>query len=113
MATRPRSSESSHLRRPPATTLQGREDQLITLAVDLAEQQLAAGTAPTQVITHYLKLGSSREKIEQHRIELESKLAAAKVEMLEAQARQEEKFDAALKAMRAYQGIGDENRHDD
>ena len=48
----------------PATTPEGREKQLIALATDLAEKQLREGTASSQVITHYLKLGSSKDKIE-------------------------------------------------
>ena len=51
-------------KRPPARTPEARENQLISLAVDLAEKQLSAGTASSQVITHYLKLGSSKDKIE-------------------------------------------------
>ena len=44
----------------PALTPEARENQMISLAVDLAEKQLMEGTASSQVITHYLKLGSTK-----------------------------------------------------
>ncbi len=72
-------------RRDPAKTPEGREQQLIDAAVTLAEQQLLDGTASAQVITHYLKLGSTRERLEQERIMQENKLAAAKIEQLGSQ----------------------------
>lgn len=103
-------------RRPPATTPEGRENQLISKAVDLAEKQLAEGTASAQVITHYLKLGSSREKLEQERLENENALLVAKREAMASAARVEELYGAAIDAMRAYAGhapLADENDVDD
>lgn len=88
----------------PATTPEGREQQLISAAVDLAEQQLRDGTASAQVITHYLKLGSTREKLEQERLERENELLAAKAEALASQQRVEELYINALKAMSVYSG---------
>jgi hypothetical protein len=90
--------------RQPAVTPQDRENQLVSLAFDVAEQQMRAGTASAQVITHYLKLGSSRERFEQQKIELEGQLLAAKKELMESQQRSEELFGEALKAMRTYTG---------
>jgi len=55
---------------PPAKTPEARENQLVAMAVDLAEQQLLDGTATSQVITHFLKLGSTKEKIEKRKREL-------------------------------------------
>ncbi len=77
---------------------------MIELADQLAERQLRDGTASAQVITHYLKLGSSRERLEQERLEADIKLSQAKADMLAGQQRQEELFAEAIKAMRAYQG---------
>lgn len=77
---------------------------MIDLADQLAERQLREGTASAQVITHYLKLGSSRERLEQERLVLENKLVEAKTEAIAGQQRQEELFAEAIKAMRAYQG---------
>jgi hypothetical protein len=90
--------------RPPATTPEGRENQLISSAVDLAERQLMDGTASAQVITHFLKLGSSRERLEQERLENENILLRAKKEAMDSQARVEELYGKALNAMRAYAG---------
>lgn len=91
-------------RRPPATTPEARENQMIGLAVELAEQQLAEGTASSQVITHYLKLGSSREKLEQERLGRENELLEAKREAMESAKRVEELYGQALDAMRSYAG---------
>lgn len=101
---RARDSDEKPVRRRPAKTPQGRENQLIALAVDVAEEQLRKGTASAQVITHYLKLGSSREKLEQYKIEQENELLKAKREALESQARVEELYAEALTAMRSYSG---------
>lgn len=91
-------------RRRPAVTEDGREKQLVSLAVDLAEKQLLEGTASSQVITHYLKLGSSREKLEQARIKEENRLLITKGELLESGKRTEELYAEALDAMRRYAG---------
>jgi hypothetical protein len=91
-------------RRPPGTTPEARENQLISAAVDLAEKQILEGTASSQVISHYLKLGSSREKLEQERIRHENELLTAKAEMMASQKRVEELYGKALDAMRAYSG---------
>jgi hypothetical protein len=104
MATRRRQEEPSRRRRPPATTPEGRENQLIGMAVELAERQLAEGTASSQVITHYLKLGTSRERLEQEKLQHENELLKAKKEALASQARVEELYMNALTAMRGYQG---------
>jgi hypothetical protein len=72
-------------RRPPATTPEARENQLIALAVDLAEKQLSEGTASSQVISHYLKLGSTREQLEKQKLEKENELLKAKTEAIKSQ----------------------------
>ena len=97
-------SESPRKQGRPATTPEARENQMIALAVDLTERQLRAGTASSQVITHYLKLGSSREKLEQERLINENSLTQAKIELMASQKRVEELYGAALEAMRSYQG---------
>lgn len=88
----------------PASTPEGRENQLISKAVDLAERQLEEGTASAQVISYYLKLGSSRERLEQERLSKENVLLQAKAEQLESQKRVEELYADALSAMRSYNG---------
>lgn len=93
--------------RRPATTPEGRENQLISLASDLAEKQLANGTASSQVITHFLKMSSTREKLEQERLKRENLLLAAKVEQIASGQRIEELYEEAIKAMRTYSGKED------
>jgi len=91
-------------RRRPATTEDGRENQLISLAIDLAEKQLLEGSASSQVITHYLKLGSTRERLEQERLRNENQMLVTKSELMESGKRVEELYSNALEAMRAYSG---------
>ena len=93
-------------KRVPARTSQARENQLIALAVDLAEKQLREGTASAQVITHYLKLGSTRERIEKEILQEQKALLQAKTENLQSQKRTEELYRNALDAMRIYSGGG-------
>lgn len=100
---------SGRRQRRPATSEQARENQLVSLAMDLAEKQLVEGTASSQVITHYLKLGSSREHLEQERLRNETALMSAKVEMMASAQRIEELYGEALKAMRAYSGQDEPN----
>lgn len=91
----------------PALTPEARENQLISLAVDLAEQQLRDGTASSQVISHYLKLGSTRASLEKEKLERENELLRAKTENLESAKRIEDLYKDALNAMSRYQGAGD------
>lgn len=88
----------------PASTLEGRENQLVNLAVNLAEKQMRDGTATSQVISHYLKLGSSREGLEQERLRRENELLNAKIETLASAKRIEELYSDALNAMKTYSG---------
>lgn len=90
----------------PATTPEAREQQMIALAVDLAEKQLREGTASSQVITHYLKLGSTKERLEKEKLEEENKLLKAKTESLQSAKRTEELFAEAIAAFKSYSGSG-------
>lgn len=87
-----------------ATNPDSREDQLISLAVDLAEQQLRDGTASAQVITHYLKMGSSRERMEREIMSKQRDLLEAKTRAAASEERVEQLYAEALNAMRSYQG---------
>ena len=100
------SSESSRKMRP-ALSPEARENQLVSLAVDLAEKQLRDGTATSQVITHYLKLGSTKEKIEKEILMKQKELIEAKTQSLQSAKRIEELYKNALDAMRNYSGQGD------
>lgn len=98
---------SSKRNTPPARTPQERENQLIALAENLAEKQLREGTASAQVISHYLKLSSSRERIEKEILEKQKELLVAKTESLQSQRRTEELYSKAIEAMGIYSGKGE------
>jgi hypothetical protein len=105
MAKRSRTNkESTEKKIRPATTPEARENQMIALAVDLAEKQLIEGTASSQVITHYLKLATTKEKIEREILEKQKELIVAKTENLQSAKRIEELYSNALKAMQNYSG---------
>ena len=91
----------------PALTPEARENQLIYLATDLAEKQLRERTAYSQIITQYLKLRSTKEKLEREKLEEENKLLRAKTENLQSQKNVEEAYLKAINAMKRYSGNGD------
>lgn len=91
-------------RRPPATTPEGRENQLINLAFELAEKQIREGNVSAQVLSHYLKLGSSRERLEQERLKAENEMLQTKIKALESAQNAEALYTKALDAMRSYSG---------
>ena len=92
--------------RPPAISPQARENELITLATDLAERQLRQGNASAQVITHYLKLATVREELEREKLFNENQLLRIKAETLESNKKMETVYEEALEAMRRYSGEG-------
>ena len=96
-----------------ATTPEGREKQLINLAVDLAERQLREGTASAQVISHYLKASSTREQVELERLRGDVRLQEAKIEQMATVARVEDLYNDAIAVMRNYQGDFSSHREDD
>lgn len=93
----------------PALTPEARENQLISLAVDLVEQRLLDGTASSQETTHFLKLGSMKNQLEMKKLEEENKLLVAKTEALQSQKHIEELYADAIAAMRSYSGHGGQN----
>lgn len=88
--------------RPPATTPEGREKQLIADAYELAERQIRAGTASAQVITHFLKLGTDREKLERKKLELDGKLLEAKANQIASSGQTEKLYNDAIAAFTTY-----------
>jgi hypothetical protein len=102
MATK--DAEKPTRRRPPATTPQARENQLIGMAYDEAERQIRNKTASSQVITHFLKLGSEKERLERQKLEAENRLLMARVEQLASSANTEALYKEALDAFRGYRG---------
>ena len=105
-----KSSEALRKMRP-ALSPEARENQLVSLAVDLAENQLLEGTASAQVITHYLKLGSTKERIEKEILEKQKDLIEAKTQALHSAQKIEELYKNALLAMRNYSGQGGPEEH--
>ena len=98
---------SDYLKTPPmrpSITDEGRENQLIALAIDAAEKQLREGTASAQVITHFLKLGSTKERIEKEILEKQRDLIAAKTKSIESNTQYGELELQAINAMREYTG---------
>jgi len=99
---------SKVIKRPPARTPEARENQLISLATDLAERQLIEGTASSQVISHYLKLGSSKDRIEKEILVKQKELITAKTEAIKSAKRIEDLYEEALLAMKTYSGEKDD-----
>lgn len=109
----PEGLKQSRPPQPPATTPEGRENQLIGLATDLVEKQIREGTASSQVLTHYLKTGSGRERLERQRLEAENDLLRKKIEEMGTAKRVEELYESALSAMRGYSGDRSTDAFDD
>ena len=99
-------------RRRPALTPEAKENQMIALAVDVAEEQLLNRTASSQVITHFLKLATAKEKLELERLKGEIELQKAKTKALENAEEIKVLYENALKAMRTYGGYGEPDDQD-
>ena len=99
------SSDSNSPLRPP-TSLEAQENLMISLAVQCAEKQLRDGTASSQVITHYLKLGSTKEKLEKEILEKQKELMDAKTRSINSNGEAKELYEKALTAFRRYSGAG-------
>lgn len=100
----PKKQKRPKNRGAPAKTVEARESELIGMAVDLAADQLSAGSASSQVMTHFLKLGTMRAKLEMEKLAQENELLKAKTEALASSKRMEELYKEALEAMRSYKG---------
>lgn len=100
--------DQPQIKSPPVLTPEARENQLISLAMDLVEQRLRDGTASSQETVHFLKLGSSKEKLEQQILAEQKKLVVAKTSAIESQERIDELYAGAIAAMRSYNGQSEE-----
>lgn len=107
------SSKATTRKGRPALSPEARENQLISLAVDLAEQQLLDGTASSQVITHFLKLGTTRAELEKEKLKRENKVLEAKAKAIESSEEVKVLYENALKAMRNYAGYGEPDEYED
>jgi hypothetical protein len=96
-----------------ALSPESREQQMIGLAVDLAEEQLRDGTASSQVICHFLKLGTTRAQLEMEKLRRENEMLAAKTKSYESAEEMKVLYEGAIKAMRNYAGYGDPDEYED
>lgn len=93
----------------PALTPEARENQMISLSIDLAEQRLLDGTAATPIIVHFLKLASTKAQVEKELLEKQRDLAAAKADSIKSQKKIDELYLEAMNAMRSYSGQEDDS----
>lgn len=93
---------------PPSPSIEGRENEVIAAAYALAEKQIREGTASAMVLTHFLKLGTSRNRLEQDILIEQRKLIRAKTEDIDAHKSSAQKYEEVLRAFRAYNGFKDE-----
>lgn len=105
---KPSTSSTSSRKIRPALTPEARENQLISLAMDLVQQRLLDGTASSQETTHFLKLASSKSRMENEILEMQKELVAAKTENIRSAKRSEELYEKAFKAFRGYRGLDDD-----
>ena len=108
---KPTSAKTEPRKIRPALTPEARENQLISLATDLVEKRLREGTASSQETTHFLKLASTKARLEKEILEKQAELITAKTETLKSQKRVEELYTEAMKAFRNYSGQGDPNEY--
>ena len=95
----------------PAIDPEARENQMIALAVDLAERQLQEGTASSQVITHFLKLGTTKAELEKEKLRRENEVLSAKAKAYQSGEEMKVLYENAIKAMRDYAGQGDTDEY--
>ena len=112
-AKKPINPSASEIKIRPALTPEARENQLISMAYDLVEKRLLEGTASSQETTHFLKLGSTKERKEKEKLQEEITLLKAKTENLKSAQRIEELYAEAITAMRNYSGNGDPDEYDE
>lgn len=113
MAKSSANSSSTKRKIRPAIDPEARENQLIALAVDLAEKQIQEGTASSQVITHFLKLGTTKAELEKEKLRRENEVLAAKVKAYQSGEEMKELYVRAIEAMKDYAGFGDSEEYDE
>lgn len=98
--------KNSNAKIRPALNPEVRENRMISMAMDLAEEQLQNGTASSQIITEFLKRGSEKARLENEKLKEENQLLRAKTEALQSQQKVEELYLEAINAMKKYTGNG-------
>ena len=109
MKTSRKVAKEPELQAPPALTPAGREARMVAYAMDLAEEQLRNGTASSQVITHFLKLGTEMHKLELERLQNENALTQAKADQIQSSKESKELYANAIEAMRRYSAHGSDD----
>lgn len=112
----PRGKKSDGLvvtERPPAMSPEAQENRLIAKAMRLAEKQLDEGTASSQVISHFLKLGTLKEQLELEKLKQENQLLSAKTEAIQSAKKVEELYEDVVRAMKRYSGNFEEEYEDE
>lgn len=106
MARRNDDEQSAPRRRSPAKTPEERESMLISMAYERAEQQVADGTASSQLLTHFVKAGSTRDSIEKKKLEEEVLVLRKKVETMQSAVDMKNLMEEALNVFKGYTGQG-------
>lgn len=104
-------TKSSPKKSRPALSIEARQNQLIALATDAAEEQIRNGTASSQLLTHFLKLGTVKAQLELEKLKKENELLRAKTDAIESEQRKDEMYAKAIEAMRTYSGHGDADEY--
>ena len=112
MAKATTSSSKSKPKMRPALSPEARENQLIALAMDVAEERLRNRTASSQEVVHFLKLGTSRAELEKEKLKKENKVLEAKAKAYESSEEIKTVYENALKAMRNYSGAGEPDEYE-
>lgn len=97
----------------PAMSPEAQENEMIALAIRLAKKQLEEGTASSQTINHYLKLGTVKEQLELEKLKRETELLTAKTEAVKSAQKSEEMVEKAIAAFKEYSGNGEDEYYDE
>lgn len=113
MATPRKTTGTDRRERPKARTPEERENQLVSLAFDVAEKQMLEGTVSATVMVHWLKLGTARSKLEEEKLRKENILLEARANDLGSSKEAEARYAEAVRAIRSYQGMEPEEDDED
>lgn len=99
-------------KRSPAKTPEEQEQRMINLAMKQAEQMLVEGRAPSQIVTHFLKLATEKAKLENEKLRAETRKAESQADSMDAQVHSEEIYQEAIRAFKSYGGGGSYDRYE-
>lgn len=106
-----KSSTNEHNHQP--RTAEGKESQLINLAMKLAEKKLRDGTASSQIITHFLGLATAKAQLEAEKLKADVKLSSAKVDKINSDRDMKNIYEQVIDAMKKYQGEMEDDDYED